>query len=290
MANRTVLIGCGGLVALALATAAEGQIGPQPPNGATVLVAIDGGVPITLPVERIPLGDGTGVRYVGSTTTADQIELAIDFIVDDVNDPMLSASGLFKCANGSGATRGFDATISFPVCPATSGGTLLGGTVSLLVTTDAGGGGMVCLPGAENVWDVIVSDEAVHQIFWCPYQMTTTGMGSMQSNAFFGAPVPSLPGPDAATSIGSRNRFSLTAGESLTITSTLIVKSLGAVNSCPGDLNGDGAVDGVDLAEFIAQWGDAGMSDSCGTGDLNADGIIDGGDLAFLIGHWGACP
>ena len=135
--------------------------------------------------------------------------------------PPLSSSGFFKCANGSGAARAIDATISFPVCPATPGGTLLGGTVSILVQTDTGGGGMTCAPGASNVWDVMISDESAHKIFWCPYQMTTTGMGSIQSNAFFGAPVPSLPGPDSASSLGTRNHFRLTAGESVKITSSI---------------------------------------------------------------------
>lgn len=290
MANRTrLMIGWCGATIVGLAATAGGQIGSETPNGAVVMVAIDGGIPMPFAVQFVPPDDGGSARYVGSMVTPDNLAFSLDYVVDDVNNPMLSASGYFQCVNGSGAPRSVDASMSFPVCPATPGGTLLGGTVSILVTTDADGGGMTCAPDTTHVWDVMISDESAHKIFWCPYQMSTTGMGAIQSNAFFGAPVPSLPGPDFASSIGSRNHFRLTAGESVKVTSTLIVKSLGAAPSCFGDINGDGTVDGVDLNEVIARWGEADPTDSCRTGDLNVDGLIDGNDLTLLIGHWGDC-
>ena len=51
---------------------------------------------------------------------------------------------------------------------------------------------------------------------------------------------------------------------------------------CPGDLNGDGAVNGGDLGLLLAAWGGAG-------GDLNGDGVTDGGDLGLLLSYWGDC-
>jgi hypothetical protein len=53
---------------------------------------------------------------------------------------------------------------------------------------------------------------------------------------------------------------------------------------CTGDLNGDGAVDGVDLGALLGAWG-AGTS----AGDLNVDGAVDGVDLGVLLGAWGPC-
>ena len=53
---------------------------------------------------------------------------------------------------------------------------------------------------------------------------------------------------------------------------------------CTGDLNGDGAVDGVDLGALLGAWG-AGTS----AGDLNDDGAVDGVDLGVLLGAWGPC-
>ncbi len=60
----------------------------------------------------------------------------------------------------------------------------------------------------------------------------------------------------------------------------------GMIDSCvgatPGDLNGDGIVDGADLASLLSQWNAPG-----GPADLNRDGIVNGGDLAALLANWG---
>ncbi len=49
----------------------------------------------------------------------------------------------------------------------------------------------------------------------------------------------------------------------------------------PADLNGDGFVNGADLAQLLAQWGGA------GTADLNVDGVVNSADLAILLAQWG---
>ena len=55
-----------------------------------------------------------------------------------------------------------------------------------------------------------------------------------------------------------------------------------AGSSCDADYNGDGAVDGGDLAALLAGWGMAGT-------DLSGDGTTDGSDLAILLAAWGPC-
>ena len=47
-----------------------------------------------------------------------------------------------------------------------------------------------------------------------------------------------------------------------------------------GDLNGDGRIDGADLAFMLGNWGGG------GTSDLNGDGVVTGADLAILLGNW----
>jgi hypothetical protein len=49
----------------------------------------------------------------------------------------------------------------------------------------------------------------------------------------------------------------------------------------PGDLNGDGAVSGIDLTLLLGAWG------TSGSADLDGDGIIGGGDLTILLSNWG---
>lgn len=48
----------------------------------------------------------------------------------------------------------------------------------------------------------------------------------------------------------------------------------------PGDLNGDGTVNGADLGILLAQWGGA------GSGDLDGDGSVNGADLGIMLSNW----
>ncbi len=59
-----------------------------------------------------------------------------------------------------------------------------------------------------------------------------------------------------------------------------------AFRTCPGDLDGDGAVSGADVQIIVGQWGQKGDL----PGDLNGDGMVNGGDIAFALGRWGVCP
>jgi hypothetical protein len=48
----------------------------------------------------------------------------------------------------------------------------------------------------------------------------------------------------------------------------------------PGDLNGDGTVNGSDLAIMLNNWFGVGV------GDINNDGGVDATDLAILLNNW----
>ena len=56
---------------------------------------------------------------------------------------------------------------------------------------------------------------------------------------------------------------------------------------CP-DVNGDGVVDGVDLALMLSNWGPC-TTFPC-AGDVNGDGVVDGADFAVILSSWGPCP
>lgn len=49
----------------------------------------------------------------------------------------------------------------------------------------------------------------------------------------------------------------------------------------PGDLNGDGRVDGEDLGSLLSVWGSGDLA-----ADLTGDGVVDGNDLGALLGLW----
>jgi hypothetical protein len=47
------------------------------------------------------------------------------------------------------------------------------------------------------------------------------------------------------------------------------------------DLDGNGVVDGSDLAILLGSW------EGSGSADLDGNGVVDGGDLAQILGSWG---
>ena len=49
----------------------------------------------------------------------------------------------------------------------------------------------------------------------------------------------------------------------------------------PSDLDGNGLVDGADLAGLLARWGYG-----TGIGDINFDGVVDGADLGQMLADW----
>ncbi len=70
----------------------------------------------------------------------------------------------------------------------------------------------------------------------------------------------------------------------LVMTASVFAGGLGS--DCPGDLNHDGQVDSVDLAEILGAWG----PNTGHRADLNGDGLVGPLDLAPLLSGWGPCP
>ena len=57
---------------------------------------------------------------------------------------------------------------------------------------------------------------------------------------------------------------------------------------CRADIDQSGAVNGVDRAAVLNNWGTSGGKQP--RSDVNADGIVDGADLAEVLNGWGSCP
>ena len=56
------------------------------------------------------------------------------------------------------------------------------------------------------------------------------------------------------------------------------------VPSSGSDLNGDGAVNSLDLAALLGAWGSPDAS-----ADINGDGLVGSADLSMLLNGWGGC-
>ena len=65
----------------------------------------------------------------------------------------------------------------------------------------------------------------------------------------------------------------------------VFIESDNCRDSCPADLDGDGAVGAADLAELLGSWGPC---KGC-PADLDGNGQVGPFDLALLLGNWGPC-
>lgn len=74
--------------------------------------------------------------------------------------------------------------------------------------------------------------------------------------------------------------LSVTRDDAANIAAAAAVTWLLDAPAVPGDLNGDGQVNGVDLSMLLGAWG------TPGPGDLNGNGTVEGGDLSILLGSW----
>jgi formylglycine-generating enzyme required for sulfatase activity len=71
---------------------------------------------------------------------------------------------------------------------------------------------------------------------------------------------------------------------SVAVLSVVAMTTRPAAAQCPGDITGNGVVDGADLGALLTTWGAP-----QGQGDLNGDGTVDGADLGLLLTKWGPC-
>ena len=83
-----------------------------------------------------------------------------------------------------------------------------------------------------------------------------------------------IPGQPVGTTVTYMIRVKDSAGNNAD--GPIVSFMVGAI----GDINGDGVVNGADLAALLTQWG------TNGPADLNGDGIVNGTDLATLLTNW----
>lgn len=278
------IVALGTIVPGLVAVAAHAQVLPDG-GFVTVKWSIDGQPEQQFFFAGEPTSDGD-VAYAGQIVTLQGVIINIEYEVDPMSELTARIAGQVRCDNPTSQTHNVSVSVNFPFCPSSPEGTEYGGMVTVYVETDDGGGSLVCPPGAMSIWQATIGQQPIYNAFYCPFQMTTTGSGTMRTTHVFGAPIPSLPGPAVALSAGSRNNMRISAGDAVKVTSSLTIESLGAPPRCQADLTGDGEVDGDDLAWLLASWGPL---YPCTASDLNGDQIVDGDDVAIVLAAWGPC-
>jgi len=102
-------------------------------------------------------------------------------------------------------------------------GTLMAGSAAIGLTTDGGGGSLHSLAGLP-VWQGLLdgSPAGPAAMFFDPFDMTHTGLGSSSADSNFGLPG-GVPGGSVASSIGIDINFSLTSLDQASFTSVFNV-------------------------------------------------------------------
>jgi Dockerin type I domain len=80
----------------------------------------------------------------------------------------------------------------------------------------------------------------------------------------------------------SNQQFTAAFGETSIIADmSAYISQILALDPVPGDANGDGVVNGLDINLIASHWLTAGPA-----GDVNGDGVVNGLDINFVASHW----
>lgn len=252
----------------------------------------------SLPEQQIELqyvGQFLGAARYVSTVVVDGVTLTWDYRVkaDTLGNRVLN--GTTVVLNQGAGTIALASRAQTMICPALIGDTKVGGQVGLGLYTNEGGGCLTCVAGAAGGGAASIAELRgadgiawARPSFYCPVALCFTG-GQGESSDTWGNPFPSLVGPDAVQSMAHTVSVAISAGDKAKVALLLVVHGepeSSVVPGCAGDTNGDGIVDGADLAEVFNQWGPVGCEQPV---DANEDGWVDGGDLAIVFSAWGDC-
>lgn len=139
---------------------------------------------------------------------------ALSWNLNGKPDPVLS--GNVTVENFTDETINFALTVTLPTIALPD--TFIGGSASVGLTTDSGGGMLGTVDG-NPLWTALMDGVAVESLFDAPYSLANAGLGSVGDAESFGSPIPSQDGPALASSIGIRIEFSLTGNDQFSITS-----------------------------------------------------------------------
>lgn len=175
----------------------------------------------TLDVGALP----TEVPNVFATNGAQNAamwDLTWDMTVDQ--DPFIN--GVFGLTNNTGATQTFVLNISLPITPPVTPSSLIGGSVGGSVT-DANNDGIATIAnaGAAPLFYGVIDGANTLPIIPSAYSYSAPFAGGTANipATNVGLPGPTIPGPAALTSIGINHTFTLTAGDTVALTSFFIV-------------------------------------------------------------------
>jgi hypothetical protein len=251
--------------------------------GPAVLInwSIDDGATNLVWPSGVDAGEGT-FRYQG--TVIDKASgIALEY--DLTADPYSAIQGNIQLANELPLSIDVSVAVEMPFTPLITEESALSALVTIGLTTGSGGGQISSRP--PYLWQALIDDAVAgpsSSLFYDPFFMSGSGMGSSSTQQNFGIPIP-IPGPPISDNIGFALNFNLTSFDTASISSTFT--ALGDALTCFGDINGNGGVEWHDFTMLLNNWGPCPLG-PC-SADLDESGAVGIVDMLLLLQNWGSC-
>lgn len=141
-------------------------------------------------------------------------------------DPFVNQ--VFGFTNTTGATQTFTLTVVMPIFPTIPGASLMGGSTGGSVTDANASGAASAATVGSALYSALIDGGVVWTLHNDPISFDVVTLGGTVNipAVAFGTPIPSQPGPPVASTIGIETKFSLTAGDSITLSSFFLVEAV----------------------------------------------------------------
>ena len=256
---------------------------------ANVVYTVNGGPVNTLSIAGVTTMSGN--QWFNASIPVDGGTMTWNYVgdVNPHNAATLNGSTTIKNDGTSAMTVSVEFDVA--ICPAIVADVTIGGTATLKLVSNADGGVLACGSGDDTLVSAVSDGKPAATLYYCPFWMAESGAGTIGTSIQFGTPFPSMPGPEKLGSLGHRFSVLISPGEKVIMSLLYIADGItwdAAMAPCAADVDGSELVDTADLLAVLEAFGSAA---GCGNPvDVNGDGTVNGVDLATVIGAWGPCP
>jgi hypothetical protein len=221
--RRTTSLTHVGACLIAAVLAAPAALAQTAPSVGVFTVRVNGGAVHSIQCFAEPGPDANSVVFKGgSSDSGGAWDVSWQYTADLDPNGGAKVIGAATVVNKSADKLDYDVSFEVPLCPHISSGAKMGGTCTLKLVTNDNGGVLSTAPG-NAIFNATADGMVGPKIFHGPFNMGSTGSGTAQTMNAFGAPFPGHNVGSVNEDFGMRHLFSLTDGDSVIITTNLVV-------------------------------------------------------------------
>jgi hypothetical protein len=213
-----------GTLALALVAATCGSASAAIPTVSFAVSGAGASGGSTLTGTAVPGSPGQ-YQYLGTAAAPQAFFCSVELHATEASSPYRMAfGGLVTLINSSTSTQNYVVDIASSTI-AQGGGSVIGGSVSGVLTATTTGPATFGVGGGTAGWTGLMNGSGVHSMMTLPQTVTAAAFGTAAiPGQTFGLPIPSMPSGAIGNSMGTRLAFSLSAGAKVDLTSVFVVQ------------------------------------------------------------------